>query len=202
MNNQIELFPEINHELIIPLNSLDDFQIGKKWENEPYKCRYLLAIFFRHYRLANVLQAKPKYKKLIYTYYDKLWFYIFDLFLVNIRASQYNVQVVINSLVEEFFAQKQIVSEKTNLVNQLPQKNLRYLPLQYFLEKSLKQLYPLERIVIMTQDNFQWEEEKILEYLNQQEQNITLSEVRAYYTQAHSRLINYLPTDIVTIYLS
>ena len=202
MNSQIDIFPEINHELILPLQSLDDFQLCQKWENEPHKYRYLLAIFFRHYQLADTFKINDKYRELIDQYYVQLWFFIFDRLLLALPSEQYNLEVVIKSLIEEFFSQEELIDKQTSPRKESFDEIVRYLPLQYFLEKALSKLYPLERIIIVTKDNFGWDENKILEYLHQQEQNITLSELKAYYTQAHSRLINALPTDIITVYLN
>lgn len=202
MNSQIDIFPEINHELMIPLQSLDDFQICQKWEHEPHKYRYLLAIFCRYYQLTDTLKIKAKYAELVTKYYVQLWYFIFDRLLLILPSENYNLEVVLKSLIEEFCSREEIIENHISAVNSPPQNDLRYLPLQYFLEKALNKLYPLERIIIITKDNFAWDEGKILEYLHQQKKDITLSELKAYYTQAHSRLINALPTDIITIYLN
>ena len=202
MKSQIDIFPEINHELIFPLQSLDDFQLCQKWDHEPHKYRYLLAIFFRHYKLVDTVKVNNKYQELIHNYYLQLWYFIFDQLLLTLPSEKFNLEAALKSLVEEFFSQKESIDNQISTQKESFNGNVRYLPLQYFLEKALSKLYPLERIIIVTKDNFGWDENKILEYLHQQEQNITLSELKAYYTQAHSRLINALPTDIITIYLN
>ena len=81
-------------------------------------------------------------------------------------------------------------------------EQIRFLPLEYFVDRALDKLYPLERLIVVGKDKFVWSDEKICEYLQNQGQNLTRSEVNTYYIQGHSRLLNFLPIDIVTIYLN
>ena len=202
MNNLITIFPEINHELMIPLQSLDDLQICQKWQQEPSKYRYLLAIFYRYYQLQNIFEIDLNVQYLIDKYYVQLWYFIFDELFANISLQVPNtLKDTIRLLTESFFLKEKIANETLKADNQINRENIRYLPLQYCLEKALNQLSPLERIIIIARDKFVWEEGKIVQYLQQQKQSITLSELNAYYAQAHSRLLNSLPTDIITIYL-
>ena len=202
MNKLINIFPEINHELMIPLQSLDDEQICHKWLQEPDKYRYLLAIFYRYYQLQNSFDIDLNVQYLIDKYYVQLWYFIFDELFANISLSIPNaLKDTIQLLIESFFLKEKIANEKLTADNKINQENIRYLPLQYFLAKALNNLSPLERIILITKDKFGWEDDKILQYLQQQNQPMSLSELQSYYTQAHSRLINNLPTDIITICL-
>ena len=202
MNKLINIFPEINHELMIPLQSLDDEQICHKWLQEPDKYRYLLAIFYRYYQLQNSFDIDLNVQYLIDKYYVQLWYFIFDELFTNISLSVPNaLKDTIQLLIESFFLKEEIANEKLTADNQINQENIRYLPLQYFLAKALNNLSPLERIILITKDKFGWEEDKILQYLQQQNQPMSLSELKSYYTQAHFRLVNNLPTDIITICL-
>ena len=202
MNKLINIFPEINHELMIPLQSLDDEQICHKWLQEPDKYRYLLAIFYRYYQLQNSFDIDLNVQYLIDKYYVQLWYFIFDELFANISLSVPNaLKDTIQLLIESFFLKEEIANEKLTADNRINQENIRYLPLQYFLAKALNNLSPIERIILITKDKFGWEEDKILQYLQQQNQLMSLSELQSYYTQAHSRLVNNLPTDIITICL-
>ena len=202
MNNLINIFPELNHELMIPLQSLDDFQICQKWQKEPNKYRYLLAIYYRYYQLNNLFDIDLNVQYLIDKYYVQLWYFIFDGLFSNISVQAPNIlKDTIQLLTESFFLKDEIANEKLKADHQIYPDNIRYLPLQYFLEKGLNQLSPLARIILIAKDKFGWEEEKIGQYLQQNQQSLTLSELKAYYTQAHSQLLNCLPTDIITIYL-
>lgn len=202
MNNLINIFPEVKHELIRPLISLEDLQICQMWQQEPHKYRYLLTIFFRYHQLNKSFEIDLNVQYLINKYYFQLWYFIFDELFNYIYLPTPNVlKNAIQSLTEKFFLKEEINNHQYNIKNQINEEMIRYLPWQFFLEKALDKLSPLERIIIVTKDKFAWQEEKILEYLQQQKQKITLSELNAYYSQAHSHLLNSLPMDIITIYL-
>lgn len=194
-----DIFPELNHELIRPLQHIDDLQLWQLWQKYSHQPRYLVMLFLRYADLPQKV-AKDFYNiEISLPYLERLWFYLFD------RISHYDIQKesvlseTINQLIKEFFIAEKIIITNTNKNDQYLE--IRFFPLKYYLQKNLDQLSPLERIILLTKDKFNWSENKILQYLQQQKQEITLAEIKAYYTQAHSRLLNFLPIDIVTIYL-
>ncbi len=202
MNNLVNIFPQINHELIIPLRALDDFQVCKKWKKEPYKVRYLLVIFFRYYKLENIININISTQELVDKYYVQLWYFIFEELFTNISLRKsHDLKDSILFLTEKFLSEQDILVMPPNITSNFVEENVKYLPLQYFVEKALDKLYPLERIIIVAKNKFGWEDDKILEYL-QQQQTITSSKLKAYYTQAYSRIINSLTKDIITIYFN
>lgn len=202
MNNLTNIFPELNHELMRPLQSLNDVQICQQWQQQPSKYRYLLAIFYRYHQLKDVFNIDLNVQFLIDKYYVQLWYFIFDELFFNVDVEiTSTLKDTLQLLTESFFLKEEIAQERLKSEPQLHPDKIRYLPLQYFLEKALNQLSPLERIIILLKDKFAWEEERIIHYLQQQRQPMVLSELNSYYTQAHSRLFNSLPTDIITIYL-
>ncbi len=197
INNDI--FPELNHEIIKPLLETEDILLWKSWQKYPIQARYLILLFYRYLYLT---QTSSYYSNRIENqefYLEKLWFFIFDnLLIYDIEEEEILSQVIIN-LIQEFFTEENIIFPDTN--NCHFDFQLRYLPLKYYLEKSLEKLTPIERIILVTKDKFVWEDDKILQYLQQQKKKITLPEIKAFYTKAHSQLLNNLPTDIVSIYL-
>ncbi|BAQ63239.1 hypothetical protein [Geminocystis sp. NIES-3709] len=190
---------ELNHELIKPLQDLDDLKLWQLWQKSPHQARYLIVLFYRYAYLTDMINNDLNNIETQQQYFERLWFFLFD------RLSTYNIQE--NSLLSEVITQliNQFFNEEKVIVTQTYQNDynlqIRYLPLKYYLQKNLDKLPYLERIILVTKDKFTWEDEKILQYLRQQKQEVTLAEIKAYYTQAHSRLLNLLPIDIISIYL-
>ena len=202
MNILTKAFPEQEHEILSNLNTLDDFQLSQKWDNEPCRYRYLLAIYFRHHELLNVIEKNPELQHAIHNNYQDLWFFIFDQVLLVLPAQQHNLSNALEILTKEFLSQMTIDSESSD-VNNLTEEQIRSVPLEYFVSQALEKLYPLERLIILGKDKFSWSDEKICNYLEQHQKcSVTRSEINTYYMQGHSHLINVLPSDIVTIYLN
>lgn len=192
-----DIFPELNHELIKPLQGIDDIDLWKLWQKNKYQGRYLIVLFSRYFNVTQSIDNGLNKAQIKTDYFQRLWFFIIDRLLIYKISDDINLSDFIVQLTEEFFNEEKLIINELydNYDNQL-----RYFPLKYYLLKSLDKLSPIERIILLMKDKFVWSEEKILEYL-QQKENITLPEVKAHYIQAHSRLLNYLPTDIISIYL-
>lgn len=195
-----DVFPELNHELIKPLQAVDDIQLWKLWQKNPSQARYLIILFYRYVNLTKCIDDGLNKIEIKKDYFEGLWFFIIDQLLRYEISEETNLLEVISDLIQQFFYGKKVIIHQVHDYDSDFQ--LRYFPLKYYLQKSLKKLSPIERIILVTKDKFAWEEEVILQYLQQQNKNnITLAEIKAYYIQAHSRLLNYLPTDIISIYL-
>ncbi|MGI0481525.1 hypothetical protein ACN4EE_12125 [Geminocystis sp. CENA526] len=198
MTPDSDVFPELNHELIKPLQDIDDLKLWALWQEYPHQARYLMMLFFRYADYPQKIAQNVHNIKISLPYFESLWFFLFD------RISSYNIEKdslfskIITEYINEFLTDEKVIVTSTNKVNY--EQEIRFLPLKYYLQKNLDKLSNLERLILVTKDKFNWEEEKILQYL-QQKQTITLPEIKAYYTQAHSRLLNFLPIDIVSIYL-
>lgn len=194
-----DVFPELNHELIKPLQNFDDLKLWTLWQKYPQQSRYLIMLFCRYANFPEKVAKNFHNIKISLSYFESLWFFMFDR-LLNYEIEQDAIlSEIIIQLINEFFTGEKIIVTSTNKIDD--HLEIRFLPLKYYLQKNLDKLSPLERIILLTKDKFNWEDEKILDYLQQQKQVITLAEIKAYYTQAHSRLLNFLPIDIVSIYL-
>ncbi|MBL1209402.1 hypothetical protein [Geminocystis sp. GBBB08] len=193
-----DVFPELNHELIKPLQTIDDIVLWRLWQQNPSQARYLIILFYRYVNLTEYIDDGLNKIEINQEYFERLWFFIIDQLLKYKISEKTNLPDVLLDLSQQFFNNEKLI------ISQIYQDNddskIRYLPFKYYLQKSLDKLSPIERIIVVTKDKFAWEEDKILQYL-QLKNNITLPEIRAYYTQAHSRLLNNLPTDIISIYL-
>lgn len=193
-----DIFPELNHELIKPLHAIDDIELWKLWQKNTSQARYLIILFYRYVNLTEYIDDGLNKIEINKDYFERLWFFIIDQLLIYKISLETNFSEIILQLIQDFFNQEKVIISEIYHDNYDYQ--LRYFPLKYYLLKSLDKLSSIERIILLTKDKFDWKEEKILEYL-QQKENITLPEIKAYYIQAHSRLLNYLPTDIISIYL-
>jgi hypothetical protein len=194
-----DVFPELNHELIKPLQNFDDLKLWTLWQKSPQQSRYLIMLFFRYADFPQKVAKNFHNIELSLPYLESLWFYLFDRLLNDKIEQDAMLSEIITQLIKEFFTAEKIIVTPTNKIDE--HLEIRFLPLKYYLQKNLDKLSNIERIILLTKDKFNWDEEKILQYLQQQKQSITLAEIKAYYTQAHSRLLNFLPIDILSIYL-
>lgn len=200
MNNHIYACPEFNHELIIPLQDFDDIFLWKNWQNNQEKARYLVAIFARYYHILETLKTDLEDSTVIDKYFKQIWFYIFEkLAVYNISENTFLEKTIVN-LARGFF-QQNLIYTYFSLENKDFDLLKKYIPLIYFLNKSLDKLSALERIILVAIDKFGWQEDKLLRYLQQYEQDLTIVELKSHYTKSYSNLINNLPTDIIAIYL-
>ena len=50
-----DIFPELNHELIKPLQNVGDVELWELWQKYPQQAKYLLMFFYRYFSLVNNL---------------------------------------------------------------------------------------------------------------------------------------------------
>lgn len=201
MDSNSDVCPELNHELILPLRDVDDFSLWQKWQKNQDKARYLVALFARYYNVTELIKQDFKDSAIIDKYFKQIWFYIID------RISNYPIEKktvlpkTIIDLAREFFQEQNVIYTST-YVEPIDYKLLkRYIPLIYFLNKGLDKLNSLERLTIVAIDKFGWQEDKIIRYLQQHQQELSIGELKSYYTKGYTNLVNNLPTDIIAIYL-
>lgn len=199
MTKDSEIFPELNHELIKPLQNIDDVELWKLWQKYPQQAKYLLMLFYRYFNLINNLITNVNKIDIEQKYYERLWFFIFDQLTNYSLEEDVNFTEVLQQITQNFFERENIIVKEISQNQDLSE--LRKLPLKYYLQKNIEKLSPLERLIVVSKDKFAWEDEQIFQYLEGQKKIITLAEIKAYYTQAHSKLVNLLPIDIVAIYL-
>ncbi len=202
MNNNSDFCPELDHELIIPLQNFDDIYLWKQWQNHQEKARYLVAIFGRYYNVIESLKIDFQDDTVINKYFKQIWIYIIDkLAYYPIYENTVLKDTIIN-LAKTFFQEQNVIYNPVYV--QVIDYNLlkRYVPLIYFLTQGLNRLTPLERLTIVAIDKFGWQEDKIIKYLQQHQQDLTMAELKSYYAKGYSNLINNLPTDIIAIYLA
>ncbi|WP_330203315.1 hypothetical protein [Cyanobacterium sp. Dongsha4] len=201
MNSNNIFFSDLNHELLIPLHKESDIFLWEKWQSNPSKARYLVEIFIRYHKLINDCQENYIDKVSLDKYYKQIWFYIIDNLLEYPISEETILRDVIFTLSKNFFQEHNVIYNSF-YINPIDYDLLKkYIPLIYFLNKSLNKLNSLERLTIVAIDKFGWQEEKLIEYLRQHQQNLTIAELKSYYTKGYSNLINNLPTDIIAIYL-
>ncbi|PHV61887.1 hypothetical protein [Cyanobacterium aponinum] len=201
MNGNNIFFSDLNHELLIPLHKELDIFLWEKWQSNPSQARYLVEIFIRYHKLINDSQENDVDKVTLDKYYKQIWFYIIDNLLEYAISEDTILRDVIFTLSKNFFQEHNVIYKSFYLSPIDYDLLKKYIPLIYFLNKSLNKLNSLERLTIVAIDKFGWQEEKLIEYLRQHQQNLTIPELKSYYTKGYSNLINNLPTDIIAIYL-
>jgi hypothetical protein len=194
-----DVFPELNHELIKPLQDIDDIHLWKLWQKNSSQARYLIILFYRYVNLTKYFDNGLNKIEIKKDNFEGLWFFIIKQLLKYQILEEVDLREVILDLIQQFLTDEKFITSK--VYGDVSDFQLRYFPFKYYLQQSLEKLSPIERVILVIKDKFDWEEEKILQYLQQHENNITLAEIKAYYTKAHSQLLNYLPTDIISIYL-
>lgn len=201
MSDNSYFCPRLNDELIIPLQDFDDISLWKNWQNNQEKARYLVVIFERYYHLIDTLKTDFEESKVIDKYFKQIWVYIFDKLAIYPISENSVLEKTIIHLAHKFFREQNIIYN--SVYGQPIDLNFlkKYIPLIYFLNKGLDKLNALERLILVAIDKFGWQEDKLIKYLQQHQQDLTIAELKSYYTKGYSNLINNLPTDIIAIYL-
>ena len=196
-------FPEVDHTLIQPLLSMDDFQLLDLWQKYPMQGRYSVAIFCRYTpHTFNLLNSIPTQGITEYLF-NYSWQIIFSnlSYLSSTSENQIAgtslkswIEEILNSIIEEY--------ETLKITPPKPTLPARYFPLQYYLERALPNIHPFYRLILVTKEKFTWQDSQILDYLQQKGHILSSEELRSYYNQAYQHLLPHIPDDIHDIYLS
>ncbi len=197
-------FPEASHPLIKPLLEYDDRELLNSLQYHSDEGKYFLAIFCRYSELIYTLISSSVSSEIFANYiFALVWQQIFSqLFTLELDAEGEPEQqslsnwliYVTNLMITQF---KSISLESIN--NDLPPTSL---PLKFYLEQALDRLPPLNRLLVVVSEKFAWSKEKIIKYLEQQGEILSLADVELYLREGYQILESDLPSDIRSIYLS
>ncbi len=168
-----------------------------------------MALFARYAPLVySVLANHARSKVQVDFLYAKTWQSIF----VNLHAVTFTEAGVQTNVEEDV-----VPSFRAWVLNQVaaavhspvpPIESISYTlqvaspPFWCYLEAALAYLPALTRLVLVTTQTFHWNTERLIAYLQAEDQNISLAEIGHHLEKGYQLLKDYLPVDIREIYLS
>lgn len=197
-------FPEEKNNLIEPLLSYQDSDLLNLFQQNLEQGKYFVAIFCRHSPLIYTLISHSISSEPIVNYlFSIIWREIFQQ-LPELKLDELNLDAELQSLSNWLIYITGVgIAKYESISSPSFDKNLpaRYLPVKCYLEKSLEQLPPLYRLILVLSENFDWTSEQIVDYLQQQGEKMNILDLEAYLEEGYQMLLDNLPKDISFIYL-
>jgi hypothetical protein len=198
-------FPEAQHDLVKPLLTYQDEDLLILWQHNLENGKYLVAIFCRHSPLIYTLIEHSVSSEIKTNYiFNLVWREIFEQ-LPELELNPENIDIpelqsLSNWLI---YISSLTIAEYESISEELIKDNLAgsYLPLKYYLEKTLDSLPPLHRLIMVMSEKFDWTPEQIMNYLEKQGETISDADLQAYLQESYQIIQALLPKDICSIYL-
>ncbi|MEO0759849.1 MAG: sigma-70 family RNA polymerase sigma factor [Cyanobacteria bacterium J06648_16] len=198
-------FPECDHAVVKALFEQSDYALVQNLQQHPEQGRYFTALFCRYspvvYSLIRHSARSPVQSD-----------YLFALTWRHILNELSGVELPAQAAdAPDFSLQGWLVNLTAACINQtdLPEvENIHYSlseaspPLWCYVGRSLDQLQPVHRLMVLMAQTFHWSETRIAAYLQAEGTRISPEQVRQQLTQAYRLLESALPEDIRAIYLS
>jgi hypothetical protein len=202
---QNSLFPEANHPIVTALNHCSDQDLLTLFQRYADRGQYFVAIFCRYSPIVHTLVRRSMRSPVQADYLFAItWRHIFnELGGLNLRdglpagAPPTSLQ---NWLIN-------ITAACINRVQLPPVESINYSlqatspPLWCYVERSLDQLEPIQRLMVLMAQTFRWSETRISAYLQAEGERMAPAEVRRSLVAAYQQLETVLPDDISQIYL-
>jgi hypothetical protein len=202
---QNSLFPEANHPIVTALNHCSDQELLTLFQRYPDRGQYFVTIFCRYSSIIHTLTRRSMRSPVQADYLFAItWRHIFnELGGLNLRdglpagAPPTSLQ---NWLIN-------ITAACINRVQLPPVESINYSlqatspPLWCYVERSLDQLEPIQRLMVLMAQTFRWSETRISAYLQAEGERMAPAEVRRSLVEAYQQLETVLPDDISQIYL-
>jgi hypothetical protein len=202
---QNSLFPESNHPIVTALSPCSDQDLLTLFQRYPDRGQYFVAIFCRYSPIVHTLVRRSFRSPVQADYLFAItWRHIFnELGGLNLRdglpagAPPTSLQ---NWLIN-------ITAACINRVQLPPVESINYSlqatspPLWCYVERSLDQLEPVQRLMVLMAQTFRWSETRISAYLQAEGERMSPAEVKRSLLEAYQELESVLPDDISQIYL-
>ncbi|WP_156804884.1 hypothetical protein [Synechococcus sp. PCC 6312] len=201
---------EYTHPLVQPLLKLSDQALVESFQQQLQQGRYFVAIFARYAPLVySVLSHHARSQVQIDFLYAKTWQTIF----VSLHAVKFTEAGVL--MADE--DQAPVPTFRAWVLNQVaacvhspvpPIESISYTlqvaspPFWCYLEAALAYLPALTRLILVTTQTFHWNTERLIAFLEAEDQPITLGEISQHLQNGYQLLRDCLPGDVQTIYLS
>lgn len=197
----IPIFPESHHEILQSLAHYSDRELIRQHQLDPAQGKFFAAFFYRHSEIVyNVTQQSIESQVQADYLFAIAWQQIFrELYQIDLA-----VDPAITNWQEWLLA---IASSTIDRVRLPAAAQVRYTlaaappPLWCYLERGLDRLSPLSRLIVVMNQNFQWNEQRISAYLQGEGQKISAASIADYLSVGFRELEAQLPQDIRDIYL-
>ncbi len=200
---QIPKFPEANHPLVRPLFDKSDLELLTLLQQNPEQGKYFIAIFCRYSSMIYTIiqhgaRSRSQCNYLFATIWRHLYYEMQDL------DPEWLETTGKNSL------QSWLIKNTGLALNEIEVPSLESInydlsaappPLWCYLEAALEKLPPLVRLMVLMAQTFHWNETRIADYLQQEDEEITLEKVQSGLKQGYDLLETALPDDIRMIYI-
>jgi hypothetical protein len=202
---QTSPFSELSHPLINALNHCSDQDLLTLFQRHPEQGQYFVMVFCRYSPIAHTLIRHSVRSPVQADYLFAItWRHVFnELGGLNLRdglPAEASPATLQNWLIN-------MTAACINRVKLPPVESIQYSlqstspPLECYVERSLDQLQPIQRLMILMAQTFHWSETRISAYLQAEGEFLSPVEVKQALAEAYYQLERVLPEDISEIYL-
>jgi hypothetical protein len=202
---QTSLFSESNHPLIGALNQYSDQDLLTLFQRYPDRGQYFVMIFCRYNSIVHTLIRHSVRSPVQADYLFAItWRHVFnELGGLDLRAK-------LPAGSPPTTLQNWLINMTAACINRVelpPVESINYSlqatspPLWCYVERSLDQLEPVQRLMILMAQTFHWSETRISAYLQAEGEFLSSAEVKQALAEAYHQLERVLPEDISEIYL-
>jgi hypothetical protein len=192
-------FSEANHPLLESLKTQTDLELLRQFQDYPKQGKFFAALFYRYYPIVYGLiwptLVTHEATNYILAITWRQFFYEMRglVFEDNFPLDSLQDWLIYNTGV--FLGQVSIPEIITYDLEKTPP------PLWCYVEQGLENLSPLSRFILVMSEKFNWNQTRIIAYLQAEGQIISLEEITDYLEEGYAQLDASIPSDIRTIYL-
>lgn len=202
---QISLLSESNHPLISALNHCSDQDLLTLFQRYPDRGQYFVMIFCRYSPIVHTLIKHSVRSPVQADYLFAItWRHVFN------ELGGLDLRDGLPTGAPPTTLQNWLINMAATCINRVelpPVESIQYSlqatspPLWCYVERSLDQLDPVQRLMILMAQTFHWSETRISAYLQAEGEFLSPAEVKQALAKAYHQLERVLPEDISEIYL-
>ncbi len=202
---QTSLLSESTHPLVTALNHHSDQDLLTLFQRHPDRGQYFVMIFRRYSPIVHTLIKHSVRSPVQADYlFGITWRHIFN------ELGGLDLREGLPADSAPTTLQNWLINMTAACINRVvlpPVESIQYSlqstppPLWCYVERSLDQLKPLQRLMLLMAQTFHWSETRISAYLQAEGEFLSPSEVKQALAEAYHRFERVLPEDISEIYL-